>query len=941
MRYDSPSPALPAEPLVATDFDLDLLTNLMDGLPDRIYFKDRASRFLRINKALAAWFGLKDPAEAVGKTDADFFTAEHAQQAFDDEQEVIRTGMSVINKEERESWADARDSWVSTTKMPLRDRTGKIVGTFGISRDITSRRLAELAVQLSEQRTRLIVDSAHEAFVGMDSNGRITDWNQQAETTFGWKREEILGRFLSETLVPHQHRADHVQGLERFLATGEGPLMNRRVEITALHRDGHELPVEMTVAPIRIGQAYFFASFMHDITKRQLAAAELQRAKEAAEAANLAKSEFLANMSHEIRTPMNAIIGMTELALDTDLTHDQREFLGLVKESANSLLTLLNDILDFSKIEAGRLDLDNVSFRLRDSLGDTLHTLALRAEQRGLELACHIRADVPEVLLGDPGRLRQILVNLVGNAIKFTEHGEVVVHVESEPPQDGKVELHFAVSDTGIGIPAEKHREIFRAFSQGDSSTTRKFGGTGLGLTISSQLVEMMGGRLWVESEPGEGSIFRFTARFVCPPQPQGVPAAEPPDLHGLRVLVVDDNATNRRILAEILSSWHMLATTVDSAEAALVTLEQAKHDQSPFALVLLDVMMPGTSGFCLAEEIRRRPDLNTATLMMLSSGGQGSDTARCRELGIAAFLTKPVKQSELLDAIMTCVGTHAPVVRLRGRAAISAINNKPGETGNGRPLRILLAEDNVVNQKLAVRLLEKWHYSVSVASNGREALEALQREAFDLVLMDVQMAEMDGFEATIAIRELEKTTGGHIPIVAMTAHAMKGDRERCLELGMDGYVAKPIQPHELLKAIQTAAHPRISAEAKPLAAAIETPKPSGGEFDRQRVFERCDGDESLVRDIAQAFLTTSAGLLTDLNSAIDRHDGAALYRAAHTIKGCVGYFGAAKASHLAEELEVIGRENRWDDISNRRAALQSALQELTPAVAGLLSHSA
>jgi PAS domain S-box-containing protein len=410
--------------------DRDLLRNLMDHVPDSVYFKDRASRFLRISHALARRLGLASAADAIGKTDFDFFTEEHARPAFEDEQAILRTGLPLVDREEKETWADGRVRWVSTTKVPLGDEQGRVLGTFGISRDVTARKQAELALRGSEERTRLIIDTAHDAFVAMDEEGRITEWNLQAEATFGWPRAEALGRPLADTIIPPQHRAAHAAGLARFLATGEGVILNRRIELTALRRDGQEFPAELTIAPLRLGQHHLFGAFVRDITMRKRREEELRRATEAAEEASRAKSEFLANMSHEIRTPMNGILGMTELALDTELTREQRDYLNLVKVSAESLLAVINDILDFSKIEARKLQLETVPFRLRDSLGDTMKALAFRAQQKGLELACHIPPGVPDVIVGDPVRLRQVVVNLVGNAIKFTDKGEVVVSVE-------------------------------------------------------------------------------------------------------------------------------------------------------------------------------------------------------------------------------------------------------------------------------------------------------------------------------------------------------------------------------------------------------------------------------------------------------------------------------------------------------------------------------
>ncbi len=914
--------------------DRDLLNTLVETIPDSVFFKNRDLQFIRVNRAMAKGCGFDDPKDLIGKTDADIWSGALPEETGDDERRIMETGESLVNKEEQPIVPGGRQRWVLVTKMPLRNEKQEIVGTFGIAREITEIKKAEIKLKESEERFRRIVETAPEAVVILDvDQGRFTEVNPNTEKLFGMSKEELTKKHPVE-LSP-EIQPDGVPSADRGREMIERAL---RGEVTVFdwmhqHASGRDIPCEVRLVRLPSSDRQIVRASITDISERKKIERELRDARDAAQQASQAKSDFLANMSHEIRTPMNAIMGMTELVLDSKLDPTQRDCLQTVMDSADSLLSIINQILDFSKIEARMLEMEHIDFDLREEIGETLKTLGFRAHEKDLDLEWYVHPDVPNWLHGDPGRLRQVIVNLVGNAIKFTREGEVYVEVACEDCDQSPVRVQFSVRDTGVGIPEEKCEKIFHSFEQADTSTTREFGGTGLGLAICSRIVELMGGKIWLESQVDVGSTFSFTAEFELGKEPAEVDDSV--DLHEVPILVAEHNKTSRRIVDRTLLQWGADVTSVSAGSQAIKFLQRTAAAEQPVPLIVCDVDLQDMSGFDLVREIKNCDALGDVPVVMLTSGSGSGDFRECQTMGIESLLIKPVKQSDLRKAI---------AASLKATAGASDSGQQPESPESQlQPLRILLAEDGKANQKMAVRLLTKWGHSVDVAENGQETIDRWKEGGYDIILMDVQMPVLDGIEATRQIRDLEKSSDQHMPIVAMTAHALKGDRQRCLDAGMDDYVTKPIRRAELVRAISAVignGNPHEQPESEPAApdppAADEQEVANAPIFDYEAALDIYGGDREFLKSILETAVSEIQGLLPQLDKALEIQDVKESKRLAHTIKGAARAVVALATQDAAYEVEKAAGAEDFDKAKSLVPPLRTEVSRL---VEELKSH--
>lgn len=922
-----------------------LLNSLVENVPDAVFFKDLDGRFVRVNRAMARDAGIDDPSFFIGKTDAEIWTGVLPAEAGDDERQIIQTGIPVLNKEEQPVSPSGKPRWVLVTKMPLHNESGDIIGTFGVAREITQRKLAEKRLQESEARFRLLVEHAPDAMVMLDiDEGRFADANAHAEELFGMPREEIIKRHPVELSPPQQPNGESSEVMGQKMI--ESALAGERMVFDWVHRNaaGEDIPCEVRLVPLPAGRRRLLQASIADISLRkqaeqdltdardaaQEANRELRRARDVAEEANRAKNDFLANISHEIRTPMNAVIGMTELVLDTELDALQRDYLKTVAESAESLMSIINQVLDFSKIEAGKLELDAVDFELREEVGKTLKSLGQRAHAKDIELSWHVDPEVPEWLFGDATRLRQILINLAGNAIKFTEQGEVFVDVRCERLVGSQVHLQMSVRDNGIGIPDEKINSIFSAFEQVDTSTTRAYGGTGLGLAITARIAEAMDGVVWAESTLGQGSTFFVSLVMGRGHQRHDAPVRS--DLHNVHVLIVDENPTSRGVLVELLGNQGIRVDAVGNGANAMNFLRESLQRGQRLPQLICDLHLPQMKSYELLRRLRDDAMLSAIKVILLMPSGRSEELERAKELKVYKSLIKPVRHSELLAAVSEAAGLE-----------MTPPHESSNDSADFMPLRhlnILLAEDGRTNQAMAVGLLSKWGHQVVIAENGRSAVDHWQGGCFDVILMDVSMPIMDGLEATREIRKLEANGQTRIPIVAMTAHAMKGDRQRCLEAGMDDYISKPVGRLELFDVLgRLCKQPQQVNQPSTAATEVppdhpESPCPPAAVIDWDEAARILGGDHEFHRSLLESAMTEISELQPKLKKSLAAKDREAAHRLAHTIKGAARAVAAIRTTDAAAAVEQAASSGDFERASELMPPLADSIAALAREVA-------
>ena len=918
-------------------YERDLLRALLDNIPDRIYFKDIHSRFLRCSRSLAKRLGVAQADEVTGKTDFDFHPREQAQEYFNDEQRILLTGEPLINKLERQTATDGSEIWASVTKVPMISQSGAVAGLVGLSRDITQLKQTEKALRQAEEKYRTIYENSVEGIFQTTRDGHFITANPALARLYGYASQEELVQALTDIeqqlyVDPKRREEFAAQMREHGSVTG--------FESEILRKDKSRIWISESARTVTDadGSFRFYEGIVEDVTARKQAEQEREKAREAALESAKTKAQFLANMSHEIRTPMNAITGMTGLLTDTRLTQEQREYVETIRNSTESLLDIINDILDFSKMEAGKLTLEAIDFNLRDTVEGAVDLLAERAHTKGIELACRIDPEIPPGLRGDSFRLRQVLVNLTANAVKFTERGEVLVRASKLGETAEHVTVLFEVKDTGIGIAPEALARIFQEFTQADGSTTRKHGGTGLGLTISKQLVELMNGRIGVQSRPGDGSIFSFTVPLEKQAKP--APAAQPAAaLDGLRVLLVDDSPSHREILHEQFRHWQMSDDFALTSSEAMEKLQQALVAGTPYPLVVIDMELADTDGLTLAQNIKGDPSLASTRIVMLTNLLHRLNPSVMQATGISACLVKPVRQARLFDSLIEVMSASGAA------SAQPSVNHEEEPSAPLAPavspqqVRILLAEDNPVNQRVVTKQLNKLGYSADCVANGLEVLSAMQRAPYDIIIMDCQMPEMDGYEVTRRIRRSGSDSYIHLRsapyIIALTANALPGDRERCAASGMNDYLTKPLHLRDLEAALLRALfkiHPApreasvapVAAPAIPAEVALEILDHSIIDGLREL---REPGQPDPLAELIELFFKDARPRLETMGQAVSAGDWAKLSAAAHTLKGSASNLGARQLAAHCAALEKQAKAGQGDDATKTLLEVKSAFE--------------